>query len=100
VEYQIRRTGSAKDGWTSSSTRGCAGFIHFAGSSASRSSAPGGLLDAEEFVWVIGYDGPDSFAAADRRYYASEERRAMSPDPAQLIEQPTQSMMRSVLPEP
>jgi len=58
------------------------------------------LLDAEEFVWVIGYDGPESFAAADRRYYASEERRAMSPDPAQLIEQPTQSMMRSVLPEP
>jgi len=51
----------------------------------------------DEFVesWLRGV-----IHAADRRYYASEERRAMSPDPAQLIEQPTQSMMRSVLPEP
>jgi NIPSNAP len=54
---------------------------------------------ADEFVWILGYDGPDGFAAADRRYYASTERKTMSPDPAALIEQPMQSMLRSVLPD-
>jgi hypothetical protein len=53
---------------------------------------------ADEFVWILGYDGPDGFAAADRRYYDSDERKRLSPDPAKLIERPTQSMMRSVLP--
>jgi hypothetical protein len=54
---------------------------------------------ADEFVWILGYDGPDGFAAADRRYYASTERKTMSPDPAALIEHPVQSMLRSVLPD-
>jgi len=49
-------------------------------------------------VWVIGYDGAEGFAEADRRYYASDERRGLSPDPAQYIETPIQRMMRSVLP--
>jgi hypothetical protein len=53
---------------------------------------------ADEFVWVIGYDGPDGFAAADRRYYASDERKKMHPDPAQYIEAPVTRDMRSVLP--
>jgi hypothetical protein len=53
--------------------------------------------DADEFVWIMGYDGAEGFAAADRSYYASEERRGMSPDPAQYIEAPTNRMMRSVL---
>ena len=54
---------------------------------------------ADEFVWVIGYDGPDGFAAADARYYASEERKRISPDPAQYIEAPVSRMMRMVLPD-
>jgi NIPSNAP protein len=56
------------------------------------------VADADEFVWILGYDGPDGFAAADRRYYASEERKRMAPDPAALIERPVQTMLRSVLP--
>jgi len=52
---------------------------------------------ADEFVWIIGYDGPDGFAAADRRYYESDERRRMSPDPAQYIDAPVEQMIRSVL---
>jgi hypothetical protein len=55
--------------------------------------------DAEEFVWIIGYDGAEGFAAADKRYYESEERKRMSPDPAQYIEAPVTEMMRSILPE-
>lgn len=53
---------------------------------------------ADEFVWIIGYDGPKGFAAADRDYYASEERKRMSPDPAQFIEEPIARMITSVLP--
>jgi hypothetical protein len=53
--------------------------------------------DADQFVWILGYDGADGFAAADRRYYASEERKRLAPDPAPLIAHPESWMMRSVL---
>jgi len=51
---------------------------------------------ADEFVWIIGYEGPEGFAAANKRYYESQERKRMSPDPAQYIEVPVSQMMRSV----
>ena len=54
---------------------------------------------ADEFVWILGYDGADGFSEADRRYYASDERKRMTPDPAVFIERPMQSMLRSVLPD-
>lgn len=54
---------------------------------------------ADEFVWIIGYDGAEGFAAADRRYYDSEERKRVTPDPAQYIEAPVNKMMTSVLPD-
>lgn len=53
---------------------------------------------ADEFIWIIGYDGPQGFAAADKAYYASPERKRMSPDPAQFIEEPTTKTVRTVLP--
>ena len=37
------------------------------------------------FVWLLAYDGPDSFAAADEAYYAAPARTALDPDPAQWI---------------
>jgi len=52
---------------------------------------------ADEFVWIIGYDGSEGFAIADERYYASEERKGMRPDPAEYIEAPITRPMRSVL---
>ncbi|MEK6224789.1 MAG: NIPSNAP family protein [Chloroflexota bacterium] len=54
---------------------------------------------ADEFVWIIGYYGPEGFAAADKRYWESVERKRISPDPAQYIEAPLNQMMRSVLPD-
>ena len=48
-------------------------------------SVVGPWVSAEEsrFVWVVGYDG--DIREADARYYRSEERGAMNPDPARLI---------------
>jgi hypothetical protein len=43
--------------------------------------------EEDTFVWILRYDG-DDWAAADRAYYDSDERRAMDPDPARLIESP------------
>ncbi len=40
--------------------------------------------ETNRFVWVVGHDG--DFEAADAAYYASPERRAMAPDPADLLE--------------
>ena len=39
----------------------------------------------ERFVWVVTYDGPDEWEAANRAYYDSPERKAMDPDPASFI---------------
>jgi hypothetical protein len=53
-----------------------------------------------ELVWILGYDGPDGFEAADARYYASAERAALDPDPAQWFETSESVRMRPLpLPE-
>ena len=39
----------------------------------------------DRFIWLIRYGGPDSFAEADARYYASRERAERDPDPAQWV---------------
>ena len=44
------------------------------------------VANSEELVWILGYEGPDGFDAADARYYASAERAALEPVPAQWFE--------------
>ena len=39
--------------------------------------------EASRFVWIVAYDG--DLEAANAAYYDSDERRAMSPDPARLV---------------
>jgi len=39
--------------------------------------------DESRFVWLVGYDG--NIQEANERYYASDERAAMDPNPARLI---------------
>jgi hypothetical protein len=39
----------------------------------------------DQFVWIIRYDGPLSWEEADRTYYGSPERKALSPDPARHL---------------
>jgi hypothetical protein len=56
------------------------------------------IREKGEFMWVISYDGPEGFEARDAAYYASPERKAMSPDPARHLAQTDTRLMTSVLP--
>ena len=51
----------------------------------------------DRFVWLLGYAGAEGFKAADDHYYASQERRQVQPDPADLIEEATHTMVVAVL---
>ena len=52
--------------------------------------------ETRTFVWVLEYDGEDGFAAADARYYGSDERRALDPDPARHLEAIETRLLRRV----
>lgn len=47
----------------------------------------GAWVDRENnrFIWTLGYDGPEGFAEANRRYWASPERAAMQLDPEDYL---------------
>ena len=51
----------------------------------------------DRFVWLLGYSGAEGFQAADARYYASQKRKELQPDPAGLIEEARQTMVDAVL---
>jgi hypothetical protein len=59
----------------------------------------GAWVDAEHdrFVWLLGYAGADGFEAADERYYGSQPRVALRPDPAELIEAAENAMVSAVI---
>ncbi len=50
--------------------------------------------DRDQFVWIARYDGPGSFEEAERRYYESEARRAIDPDPGSLLAHVETRMIR------
>ena len=52
---------------------------------------------ANQFVWLLGYDGPEDWDALDRAYHASSERKAMQPDPGRLIARMEQVWLDPVL---
>jgi hypothetical protein len=58
----------------------------------------GPWVDGDTFIWLLGYDGEDGFAAADARYYASPERTSLSPDPARHIAHTEHRPLRDVGP--
>ena len=39
----------------------------------------------DRFVWVVSYEGPLTWDAANRSYSESPERKAMEPDPASFL---------------
>jgi hypothetical protein len=45
----------------------------------------GAWASDDTFVWLLGYDGPGGYEAADAAYYASPERAAIDPDPARHL---------------
>ena len=40
--------------------------------------------DDNQFIWIVGAE--DGIETTSERYYASEERRAIEPEPAKLLE--------------
>jgi hypothetical protein len=38
-----------------------------------------------DFVWILRWDGPEGYEAADRAYYESPRRKSISWDPAPFI---------------
>ena len=48
------------------------------------------------FVWLLAYDGPGGFGAADEAYYESPARAALDPDPAQWIVEDRKVMLEPV----
>jgi hypothetical protein len=50
----------------------------------------------DRFVWVVSYDGPLAWDAADRSYSESPERKAMDPDPASFLVSHRLSLIDSV----
>ena len=56
------------------------------------------IPETHEFIWIISYDGPDGFEARDAAYYASPERKALTPDPARHLAHTNTRLMRPVLP--
>ena len=58
------------------------------------------IRERNEFIWILSCDGPEEFESRDAAYYASAERAALDPDPAQYIARAEHWFMTSVLPDP
>jgi hypothetical protein len=43
------------------------------------------IRETNQFVWVLGYDGPEDWDAAQAAYYGSTERTSLEVDPLQFI---------------
>jgi hypothetical protein len=55
------------------------------------------IRERNEFVWLLSHDGED-WEAQERAYYASPERAAVHPDPAQYIAKAEKWFVTPVLP--
>ena len=50
-----------------------------------------------KFVWLISYEGPESWEAKEEAYYSSAERKEMEPNPSRLIARGEQYFVESIL---
>lgn len=50
-----------------------------------------------QFLWLLSYNGPESWEQKEKAYYGSAARVSLSPDPAQWIARPEQLMMTPVV---
>jgi hypothetical protein len=55
------------------------------------------VREESRFVWLLAYGGPGTFEAANEAYYASPERSAVDPDPAQWIADQQVTMLEPVI---
>jgi hypothetical protein len=55
------------------------------------------IIEAEDkFVWILEFDGPEGWDAADAAYYESEERRAITPEPTRHLAAAEEWPLRAV----
>ena len=52
----------------------------------------------DRFVWIVSYEGEESFEVKNAEYYESPERKALDPNPAELIEESMQLIISPVWP--
>ena len=43
------------------------------------------IKETNQFVWILSYDGPEDWQTKQEEYYNSPERKALRPDPLQLV---------------
>jgi hypothetical protein len=48
------------------------------------------IPQTNQFVWILASDGPEAWEKKEAAYYASDDRKRLSPDPAQWIARPEQ----------
>ena len=91
MEYQIRRYRIAEDHMADFVAAWQAGVVPLRRQLGFVIEGAWVMESTNEFVWILGYKGPDGFDAADEAYYASTERRDLDPDPARWIEEATET---------
>lgn len=89
-DYKIAegRLAEFVDAWT----RGVLPLRRAAGFEVQAWTVPG----ESRFVWLLAYEGPGTFAAADEAYYDTPARAALEPDPAQWIVEQRKVMLAPV----
>ena len=53
--------------------------------------------ETHQFVWLISYEGAETWEEKEQEYYGSEVRQAMDPNPARLIARPEHYFLESIL---
>jgi hypothetical protein len=81
-DYRIRP--GAMDAWIAAWRSGVAPVREAAGFHVSGAWVDRGT---DRFIWVLEYSGTDGFDAANERYYASQERVMLWPEPSELIDE-------------
>ena len=54
------------------------------------------MVDADEFAWIVSYDGEDGYAAAEERYQEARVAENIDPDPKRHVTDATLRIMRAV----
>lgn len=57
----------------------------------------GKIPSTNQFIWLVTYDGAESWEKKESAYYGSAQRERLSPDPAQWIARPEQLMVTPVV---
>jgi hypothetical protein len=56
------------------------------------------VKEKNEFIWILSYNGPESFEVKDSTYYASEARKILDPDPAQYVAKSEKFFLKQIKP--